>query len=136
MSNEKLLNDIKCELEGLYVDEILNIVSRINGEDGRLEDFQYYLNDTHTIRELFDGREILETMKRAYFGKWKPSDDYFRFDIYENLESVTLYELRKIFKNNQEEIAEAILEVYEDRNEELLENIDYNSYELEATTNA
>ena len=44
------------------------------------------------LNELLDGRTLLDVLEMAHFGEFNPTDDYFRLDAYENLESADAWQ--------------------------------------------
>ena len=56
---------------------------------------------------------MIEAVRAVSFGDYNYSDDYVRFDAYENLESASEYEYYSELENYADEIAERYLELVE-----------------------
>lgn len=78
---------IRCYVENLSRGEIAELIRHMNSYDGCFEDAVYY--DMDTFDELLDGYTPLEIAQMICFGDFNPNADYFRFDAYGNLESMT-----------------------------------------------
>lgn len=65
-----------------------NIKERIQELNDKLvtnschDDMVYHIDE---LDELLEGKNISEILDMAFFGKYNPSDEYFRFDGYGNL---------------------------------------------------
>ncbi len=89
-------------MKNYTVQELREIVAEVNEYDDSLEEFDYM--DIGTLDEILSGVEPTEVLRMAHFGEFDWSDDYFRIDIYGNLESVKYFEFEELVKDNHDEI--------------------------------
>lgn len=102
-------------LKGLILEDAslgMDLVNEINGWDGSLEYLQAYSMDE--FDEIMNGFEPSEIANRIYFGDFNPNHEYFRFDVYANLESLDEYEMEEEIKDYASEIAERTVKLYEE----------------------
>ena len=113
---EYLLND---------VEELMCIVSEINGWDGSLDWLEAHENDEEFFDTYFSNNPM-EAVRSAHYGNYNYSDDLVRFDGYGNLESFDRWEYEDELKDNIDDIIERLLSVYYEIyiNEELTELIE------------
>ena len=71
--------------EDVSVKDLEYMVRECNSYDGSLEDYCYEINDEDFFNVHFT--EPMEAVRAAYFGEYKYSDDYVRFNAYGNLKS-------------------------------------------------
>ena len=76
--NDKI-DQIKDILNNLDLDELVSCCSYLDGDDAiySMDDFD----------EILYGRTPWEIARAAYYGEFCPTDSYFRFNVYGNLES-------------------------------------------------
>lgn len=76
---EDKIEQIKSILNSLDLDELISCCSCLDGDDAiySMDDFD----------ELLCGREPWDIARMAYYGEFCPTDSYFRFNVYGNLES-------------------------------------------------
>lgn len=76
---EDKIEQIKDILNNLDLDELISCCSCLDGDDAiySMDDFD----------ELLCGREPWDIARMAYYGEFCPTDSYFRFNVYGNLES-------------------------------------------------
>lgn len=55
----------------------------------------YFLYSMDEFNEIMSGTDPWEIARSAFYGDFKPCDDYFRFNGYGNLESLSDYEVEK-----------------------------------------
>ena len=118
----KNLNAIVRErlIEGLTKEQLLEIAQELNATNGTFSQFQVF----SSVEELIETYDIKssEVARMVYFGdikNWR--DDYFRLNGYENIESLTEYEL-----NRQLEMCRVeIIDEYIDNIDELCNYVDY-----------
>jgi len=96
-------------------DVIRDLVSECNSWDGSLEDYCYYENDEEFFNMFFEGR-IDEAVRATYYGDYKYTDKYVRFNGYGNLDSVNEYQLEDELQDRAEEIFDTWFELYQDNN--------------------
>lgn len=83
---EDKIEQIKDIIDNYDLDELVSCCSYLDGDDAI-----YPMDD---FNELLYGREPWEIARAAYYGEFCPADNYFRFNVYANLESTDdpLYE--------------------------------------------
>ena len=92
--------------------QLREMVSEVNSQDRSLENLDYYENDDDFFNTYFSNN-VIEAVRAVSFGDYNYSDDYVRFDAYENLESASEYEYYSELENYADEIAERYLELVE-----------------------
>ena len=89
----------------IYTAETLQyMASEVNGWDGSLYHLDFY--EMNQFNELMHGHEPEFIAHRIHFGDFNPMDDYFSFDGYGNLISLSSYDL-------EEELSDNIIEIVE-----------------------
>lgn len=73
------IEQIKDIIDNYDLDELVSCCSYLDGDDAI-----YPMDD---FNELLYGREPWEIARAAYYGEFCPTDSYFRFNVYGNLES-------------------------------------------------
>lgn len=76
---EDKIEQIKDIVNNLDFDELISCCSYLDGDNA------VYPMDN--FNELLQGREPWEIARAAYYGEFYPTDSYFRFNVYGNLES-------------------------------------------------
>lgn len=67
-------------------EELFNdLIEQLDSYNGYLGDDRWYPMDE--LSELLDGRDALEILRMARHGSFDPDEDYFRTNVYGNLES-------------------------------------------------
>ena len=84
----------------------------VNSYDGSLDWLRYESNDDEFFSVYFGGN-VLEAVRAVCFGEYNYSDDYVRFDAYNNLVSVDSYDLDRIMRENKGEIIDEFLRLVE-----------------------
>ena len=76
---EDKIEQIKDIIDNYDLDELVSCCSYLDGDDAiySMDDFD----------ELLCGREPWDIARMAYYGEFCPTDSYFRFNVYGNLES-------------------------------------------------
>ena len=76
---EDKIEQIKDIIDNYDLDELVSCCSYLDGDDAiySMDDFD----------ELLCGREPWDIARMAYYGEFCPTDNYFRFNVYGNLES-------------------------------------------------
>lgn len=105
-------------------EELKEIVDEVNAWNGTLENFTVYDFDDDFINEYFPSP--VEAVRACYFGKinsWL--DDYIRFNVYGNLESLTEQEYKDELQQYSQEIIKVANEYLDELNisEELAQKI-------------
>lgn len=98
--------------EEISVRDLEYMVRECNSYDGSLEDYCYEINDEDFFNVHFT--EPMEAVRAAYFGEYKYSDDYVRFNAYGNLKSVSTWDFEQELKDGTDEIVERYIEMLED----------------------
>lgn len=98
--------------EEISVRDLEYMVRECNSYDGSLEDYCYEINDEDFFNVHFT--EPMEAVRAAYFGEYKYSDDYVRFNAYGNLKSVSTWDFEQELKDGTDEIVERYTEMLED----------------------
>lgn len=69
-------------------EKLLEIVREVNSWDGSLENLNFYYNESDNLEMFFEGR-LEEFARSVTFGKYHYMDEYFRFNGYGNIESMS-----------------------------------------------
>lgn len=86
------------------IENLLTMVQEINAYNGAMENLELF--DMDMFDEIMNGFEPMEIALKTYFGNFNPNDDYFRFNGYANLESLSAYDLEDELLNYEDEIYE------------------------------
>lgn len=86
------------------VEQLKEMVREVNSWDSTLENYDYM--EIGQLDEILTDVGPTEVLRMAHFGEFDWSDDYFRIDIYGNLESVKYFEFEELVKDNHDEIVE------------------------------
>lgn len=93
-------------LEQLSTDELLSLCREINSYDGSLDQFSIYEMDE--FDEVLEGYTPTEIVNRVRYGDFYSTDEYFRFNGYGNLESLTYADIEEELDSYLGEIADCI----------------------------
>ena len=97
----------------IYTVETLQyMASEVNGWDGSLENLAYYEMDQ--FNELMSGQDPEFIAHRVFFGNFNPTHDYFRFDGYGNIETISNWELERVMEDWADDIVERYKELSEE----------------------
>ena len=88
-------------------EELMAMLEEVNVYSGELDNLDYRTMDF--LDDALTGYEPSQILNKMHFGDFNPMHDYFRFDAYENLESINEWE----FENLLEEWENEIIEAYE-----------------------
>lgn len=106
-------------------DELMSVVSEINGYDGSFEHLEVFTND----EDFFDNYFVKphDAVRAVYYGEYNYTDDYVKFNGYGNLESTSEYEYLEDLKGEVGDIVDAVIEMQgrifvSDEIEEILED--------------
>ena len=94
------------------IENLLTMVQEINAYNGSMEHLELY--DMKMFDEIMSGFEPMEIALKTYFGNFNPNDDYFRFNGYANLESLSDYELEDELLNYENESIEEYTRIEEE----------------------
>lgn len=115
---------------------LMQAVQDLNSWDGSFEDLQFYENNEEFFNMFFQENPI-EAVRASYYGEYKYSDEYVRFNVYGNLESMDEYKVIEEMRDQVEEIAEACIDnqgnIYINEIDELIE--EYENQEEEEEEN-
>ena len=73
------IEQIKDIIDDYDLDELVSSCSYLDGDDA--------IYPMDNFDELLGGKEPWEIVRAAYYGEFCPTDSYFRFSVYGNLES-------------------------------------------------
>ena len=110
MKNEML----REKLQGLLLEDtgnLMTIVEELNNWNSSLDYLRVYENDEEFF-EMFFSNNPMELARAIYYGDYKYSDEYVRFNGYGNLESLSDYQYEKELKDNINEIIDELMENY------------------------
>lgn len=94
------------------IENLLTMVQEINAYNGSMEHLDLY--DMEMFDEIMNGFEPMEIALRIYFGDFNPNDEYFRFNGYANLESLSEYDLENELIDYENEIIEEYKRIEEE----------------------
>ena len=104
------METIKMNYNEIYTVETLRyMVNEINGWDGSLENLEYYYMEDFNF--IMEGREPEFIAHRVYFGDFNPTHDYFRFNGYGNIETISEWELERVMEDWADDIVVAYKEL-------------------------
>jgi hypothetical protein len=118
----KTLKDyLKEDING---EELRDMVNNVNSENGYLEQYQVYDFDENTINDVFSSP--FEALRSATFGEVSFNDEYFRFNGYGNIETISEYSLLKELEDDKDNIIETWLDYCfdEDKIRDIVVSID------------
>ena len=101
-----------------------DVVNELNWYNNCLDFLEvYYMED---LDEYLNGFEPTTILNKMFYGDFNPNNDYFKFNVYGNLESYNDWELREEYEMYMDEIIEALLnnmdyiEIHDDKLKEML----------------
>ena len=90
----------------------MDIVGQLNGLNGSFETYTLYnMEDFDMVMEGYTPTELAE---RIFFGDFNPNDDYFYFNSYANLESITENDMFDHFEMIIDEVVDSMIYNYND----------------------
>lgn len=101
--------------------ELQYMVQDMCNYDGRLEDL--YIYDMNDFNEIMYGQSPLYIATRIFFGKFDPTDEFFKYNGYGNLESLNFYEYGDELQKYRKEIVSNYIEMVEDGKIEDVNNL-------------
>ena len=93
-------------LEELGTDELLSLCREINSYDGSLDQFDIFEMDE--FDEMLDGKTPTEIVNSIRCGGFASTDEYFRFNGYGNIESLSYADIEEELDSYLGEIADCI----------------------------
>lgn len=109
---ENLIEYLK---ENVTTDELLEMTQSVNSYNGALDYLYYYENDEEFFETMFQTKD--EVARAICYGDYNYTDDYVKFNVYGNLESVSQWELEEKLNEYKEEIIDEYLNAYEEDKE-------------------
>lgn len=103
---------IKRLNEELSTRELEVILQDINSYNGGFETVVAYDKEWY-FRELLQGFSPNEIANMVYFGSYNPSHEYFRFNGYGNIETLSEKDYFEEIEDYREEIIEEMLDLHE-----------------------
>lgn len=94
------------------IENLLTMVQEINAYNGSMEQLELYEMDM--FDDLMVGFEPMDIALKIYFGDFNPNDEYFRFNGYANLESLSYYDLENELIDYENEIIEEYTRIEEE----------------------
>ena len=91
----------------------MNIVSQLNSLNGSFETYALYNMDDFDM-VIGEGYTPTELAERIFFGDFNPNDDYFYFNSYANLESITENDMFDHFEMIIDEVVDSMIYNYND----------------------
>lgn len=101
---------IRNYVENLSKGELVELLQHMNAYDGSFEDCVYY--DMDLFDEFMDGYTPMEIATMIRFGEFNPNNDYFRFNAYGNLESMTWYDVEDEAEDLVDDIIDHLVNSY------------------------
>ena len=93
-------------------DVLLSMVREVISWDGSLENLEYFEMEEFNI--IMEGQNPEFIAHRVYFGNFNPTHDYFRFDGYGNIETISGWELERVMEDWADDIVERYKELSEE----------------------
>lgn len=85
MTTDLKIDNIQAFLEDLRTEELVDIHNEYCSANNYMDDYVYRMSDFDMV---FEGESQWECVRKAYFGeRFNPTDEYFYFNGYANLES-------------------------------------------------
>ena len=91
----------------------MDIVGQLNGLNGSFETYVLYNMDDFDM-VIGEGYTPTELAQRIFFGDFNINDDYFYFNGYGNLESITEYDMEGHFEMIIDEVVDSMIYNYND----------------------
>ena len=102
---------IRTYVENLSKGELVELMQHMSFYDGSFDDVLYY--DMDEFDELMSNYSPMEIAQMIFFGdEFNPNDDYFRFNVYGNLESANWYDLEAEAENSVNDIIYHLVNIY------------------------
>ena len=98
-----------------YLDENINVakdlIDELNNLNGSFSDLRVFENDEDFFK-MFNLKDF-QLVCKVYYGNYRPYDEYVRFDVVDNLESLNEYQLKKEIKENLDVIVSETINNYD-----------------------
>ena len=92
-------------------EEIFELVNIINSYDGSMPYIEYFYNDEEFFN-IFFGINTMDAVRAVCFGNYNYSNEFVKFNAYNNLESANKYKVFNDYELYKEDIADKIIELY------------------------
>lgn len=76
-------------LNNMDTSDIVSVWNEYCSTNGNMDDYVYSMGD---FNELMGDRDAWEVARACFYGDFRPCDDYFRFNVYGNIESFDTWE--------------------------------------------
>jgi len=103
---EEIYSDIKENILNMSYSEIVTLHNEYCNNMSYYDD-EIFQNDPYIINEIFS--DTFKALQCMFYGKYKPNDDFFKFDGYGNLESIADYNVLDYI-----DIKGIVLHIFED----------------------
>ena len=117
---ESLLKVLEDGDNGVY--RALEIVGAINRYDDSLDDLEYYENDEDFFNTFFYNNPM-ESVRASFYGDYRYMDEYVKINVYGNLVSYSLYEIRLELIESVGEIVDRLIDLM-DKDTDIKEEVD------------
>ena len=117
---ESLLKVLEDGDNGVY--RALEIVGVINRYDDSLDDLEYYENDEDFFNTFFYNNPM-ESVRASFYGDYRYMDEYVKINVYGNLVSYSLYEIRLELIESVGEIVDRLIDLM-DKDTDIKEEVD------------
>ena len=94
------------------IENLLEMVQEINAYNGSFENLDLY--EMEMFNDIMHGFEPMEIAMKTYFGNFNPNDEYFRFNGYANLESLSEFDLKHELLDYETDILEEYKQLEEE----------------------
>ena len=91
--------------------DLLGMVQEVNSYNGDLDYLEFY--DMDSFNDIMNGLDPDELARRIFHGDFNPNHEYFEFNGYGNLESLSEYDVEKELLDYEEEIRSTYKELFE-----------------------
>jgi len=106
---EKVREDLTEQLENLSLTDKIRLVDEIHSYDVIFDYLVAYENDEEFFQTFFSSN-VMDIIRAVYYGDYRYTDEYVRFDKYGNLESFSSSEFESDFYDEINNIIDWILE--------------------------
>lgn len=113
--------------------ELLIMAREISGYNGMFEEIGYADSDLNEFLKVYFA-EPIDAIRAWHYGEANYNDEYFRINVYGNIESLSEYELLEECEDNRDDIVEEYVRLVQENNindydnfidDELLEELGY-----------
>lgn len=102
---------IRNYVEHLIGDDLANLLQHMNSYDGCFDEASYY--DMDEFDELMSNYNPMQIAQMIFYGgDFNPNDEYFRFNVYGNLESANWGDVVSVAEDLVDDIIEHLVNYY------------------------